>query len=445
MSKGSVFWQRADGDYPRAVRAEGVYVTTDDGRRILDGTGGAMVATIGHGVRDVIEAAYEQAQAVGYVHGGHFANPAAEELGDRLADLAPGDLEHVFLVSGGSEATESALKLARQYHVEREEPSRYQVISRWRSYHGCTIGALSMSGSVARRRPYEPLLLPFPHIPPSYCYRCPFDLTYPDCEIRCATALEDAIRNAGPEHVSAFIAEPVVGSAGGALVPPPEYFPMIREICDRYGVLLIADEVMTGIGRTGKWFAMEHWDVLPDLVTVGKGISGGYAPLGAVIARDSIRDAVAGGSGVYVHGFTYDGHPTSAAAGAAVLRYVLEHDLANESAAKGTYLMEQLEPLRDIPIVGDVRGIGLMVGIEFVRDRETKDPFPRDERLAERIAEAAFERGLIVYPCTGIADGVQGDAVLIGPPLNVTYDELDALVAMLSEAVGSISAEAASA
>ena len=441
MSAGNVFWQRADRQYPTVVRAEGAYIYTDDGRRFLDGSGGAMVASIGHGVREVIEATYSQARQSTYVHGGHFSNPAAVELGERLAALAPGDLNHVFLVSGGSEATESAAKLARQYHVERGEGTRYKIISRWASYHGATLGALSMTGHVARRRIYEPLLGPFPHIPPSYCYRCPFGLTYPDCEIRCATVLEDAIQQSGEENIAAFIAEPVVGAAAAAIVPPPEYFPLIREICDRYGVLLIADEVVTGMGRTGRNFAVEHWDVLPDMITVAKGISGGYAPLGAVIAREPIVQAIAEGSAIFAQGFTFDGHPASAAAGAAVLRYVVEQDLVAESARKGPLLMEKLAPLQESPIVGDIRGLGMLVGLEFVRDRVSKEPFPSEVNLAGRVTQEAFERGLIVYACRGMADGVRGDAVLLAPPLNINEEDMDAIAEMLTEAVASVAEE----
>ncbi len=435
-----LFGRSSTHQQPRVRKAEGVWIETEDGRRILDGSSGALVASIGHGVREVIEAQYRQAENISYVHGTHFTVDAQAEMAERLAEMAPGDLDRVYPVSGGSEANESAVKLARQYFLEIGQPSRHLVIARWTSYHGNTLGALSLSGHVARRRQYIPLLLAEPHIPPCYCYRCPFDLTYPSCSVKCAHALEDEIKRQGPEYVAAFIAEPVVGAAGGAIVPPPEYFPIIREICDRYGVLFIADEVMTGIGRTGETFAVNHWNVLPDVITTGKGVGGGYAPLAAMIVSEPVYQAIAGGSGAFVNGFTYGGHAPSMAAGAAVLKYVQEHDLVAQAARRGDYLAGKLEPLRQRRIVGDVRGIGLMHGIEFVRDRATKAPFPRALHVAERIGEAAFERGLIIYPGFGNADGVDGDQILIGPPLVISEPELDQLTAMLIGAIDAVEA-----
>lgn len=433
-----LFRRSATRTYPRVVRAEGVWIETDDGRRILDGSSGALVASIGHGVREVIEAQHAQAEQVSYVHGTHFSVAAQEELAARLAALAPGDLDRVYPVSGGSEANESAMKLARQYFLESGKVQKHKVIARWTSYHGNTLGALSLSGHAARRRPYAPMLLDEPHIPPCYCYRCPFGLEYPSCGVRCAHALEDEIKRQGPEYVAAFIAEPLVGAAGGALTPPPEYFPIIRAICDRYDVLFIADEVMTGIGRTGESFAVNHWNVVPDIITTGKGVGGGYAPLGAMIVREPVFDAIASGSGSFVHGFTYGGHPPSAAAGAAVLRYVVEHDLIAQASRRGETLARLLEPLRSNPIVGDIRGKGLMWGIEIVRNRESREPFDRALRVAERVGEAAFEHGLIIYPGSGNVDGVRGDQLLIGPPLVITEDELDVLVDRLLQAITAV-------
>ncbi len=436
-----LFGRSAGQQPPRVRRAEGVWIEIEDGRRILDGSSGALVASIGHGVREVIDAQQQQGESVSYVHGTHFTVDAQEELARRLAALAPADLDWVYPVSGGSEANESAIKLARQFFLETGRPSRHKLIARWTSYHGNTLGALSLSGHVARRKPYIPMLLDEAHIPPCYCYRCPFDLSYPDCGVKCAHALEDEIKRQGPEYVAAFIAEPVVGAAGGALTPPPEYFPIIREICDRYEILFIADEVMTGIGRTGSGFAVNHWNVVPDIITTGKGVSGGYAPLAAMIVREPIYQAIAEGSGAFVNGFTYGGHPPSMAAGAAVLKYVADHDLVAKSARRGEYLAARLEALRSNHIVGDVRGMGLMRGIEFVRDRATKAPFRRELHVAERVAEAAFERGLIIYPGFGNADGIDGDQILIGPPLVISEQELDQLIEMLSGAIAEMEAE----
>jgi len=434
-------FKRSAKPLPEVVRAEGVWIETSDGKRYLDGSAGALVASIGHGVQTVVEAQARQAGAVAYVHGTHFSVPAQEEMAARLAALAPGDLDRVFPVSGGSEANETAIKFARQVHLEHGEGERQLTIGRTTSYHGNTLGTLAVSGHAPRRRPYLPLLKDQPHIPPAYCYRCPFGLEYPSCEIRCATALEDEITRTGPQYISAFIAEPVVGAAGGALVPPPEYFPLIRQICDRYGVLLIADEVMTGIGRTGAAFAVDHWEVQPDMITTGKGVGGGYAPLGAMIVREPHFQAIAQGSGAFMHGFTYGGHPPSCAVGAAVLGYVEEHDLIARAAAMGARLRERLTPLLERRIVGDLRGLGLMLGVEFVRDRATKEPFARALRVAERIGEAAFARELIVYPGSGNVDGVRGDQVLIGPPLVISEAEVDLLAARLIEAVDAVEGE----
>ncbi|MGD9894305.1 MAG: aspartate aminotransferase family protein, partial [Dehalococcoidia bacterium] len=370
--------------------------------------------------------------------GTHFSVPAQENLAARLAAMAPAGLDRVYPVSGGSEANESAITFARQVHLERGEPERHLTIGRQTSYHGNTLGALAVSGHAARRQPYRPLLRDQPHIPASYCYRCPFGLEPASCGARCAEELEVEVKRTGAQYISAFIAEPVVGAAGGALVPPPEYFAIIREICDRYGVLFIADEVMTGIGRTGKNFAVDHWNVVPDVITTGKGVGGGYAPLGAMIVQERHFQTIAQGTGSFVHGFTYGGHPPSVAAGAAVLAYVQEHDLVARSATMGERLAERLDPLRDRPIVGDLRGLGLMRGIELVRDRRTKEPFDRSLRVAERIGEAAFERGLIIYPGSGNADGINGDQILIGPPLVISEAEVDLLAERLIEAVDAV-------
>ena len=438
---GHLFRRSAAQPLPEVVRAEGVWIETADGKRYLDGSAGALVASIGHGVREVVEAQARQAGAAAYVHGTHFSVAAQEEMASRLAAIAPGDLDRVFPVSGGSEANESAIKFARQVQLERGAAEKHLTVGRETSYHGNTLGALAVSGHAARRRPYRPLLRDQPHIPAAYCYRCPFDLEPERCGVRCAEELAAEITRTGPQYIAAFIAEPVVGAAGGALVPPDDYFGVIRQICDRYDVLFIADEVMTGIGRTGKSFAVDHWGVLPDVITTGKGVGGGYAPLGAMIVREPHFQTIAQGSGAFVHGFTYGGHPPSVAAGAAVLAYVEEHGLVEHAAAMSERLAERLEPLRQRRIVGELRGLGLMRGVEFVRDRRTKEPFERGLRVAERVGEAAFARELIVYPGSGNADGVRGDQLLIGPPLVISAEEIDLLAARLIDAVDAVTAE----
>lgn len=434
-----LFHRMPGAPLPLAVRGEGVFIYDRHGNRYLDGCSGALVANLGHGREDIARAIADQAARLAYVHAGAFTTEPAETLARMLAALAPGDLNRVFLVSGGSEATETALKMARQYWVGRGRPEKYLVISRRLSYHGATLGALAMSGHAARRRPYRPLLADFPQIPPCYHYRCPFCAHEPDCNLRCADALEEEILRVGPEYVAAFIAEPVVGAAAGATTPPPGYFEAVRQICDRYDVLFIADEVMTGFGRTGRMFGIEHWAAVPDIIATGKGLSAGYAPLGAVIAREEIYRTTQSGSGGFIHGFTYSGHPPSAAAGVAVLTILQEEGLVEAAARQGEYLKAALLRLQDRhPIIGEVRGKGLMLGLEFARDRTKKEPFARDLKVSERVVAAALRRGLCVYPGSGTVDGVRGDHILVGPPLVISRAELDLLVSALDGALSEV-------
>jgi adenosylmethionine-8-amino-7-oxononanoate aminotransferase len=360
------------------------------------------------------------------------------DLADRIAALAPGDLNRVWFVSGGSEATENAVKLARQYHVERGQPSRFKVISRWQSYHGGTLGALGYGGHTFRRRKYLPALNDQPKIPPAYRYRCAFCHDRSACNLECARALERTIRLEGPENVAAFIAEPVVGAALGAVPPPAGYFTAIREICDRYEVLFIADEVMTGFGRTGRMFAMEHWGVVPDIVAVAKGISGGYTPLGAVVAREHLIAQFERNGSNFVGGHTFTGNPLSCAVGLAVIDYLLAHDLVTQANSVGSYFLARLEALRSHPIVGDVRGMGMLVGLELVKNKETREPFPPEQRISARIGVEALERGLISYPGTGSVDGVEGDHILFGPPLIMTREQVDELVDILDRSISAV-------
>src|SRR5580693_2388942 len=322
MTDEAVFPRNFLKKYPRAVRGEGCFVYTDDGRRFLDASGGAAVVTIGHGVESVGRAMAEQATRLAYVHSSQYHSAVVEKLAERILSLAPRGMQsggRVYFTSGGSEATETALKLARQYWIERGEKKRYRVISRKQSYHGSTLGALSASGNVKRREPFAPLLSEWGHIEPCYCYRCPFGLKYPECNVECADALDRLLSSEGAGDVAAFIFEPVVGATLGAVVPPPGYVERIAEICERHGIALIADEIMSGMGRTGKPFAVQHWDVEPDIILVGKGIASGYAPLGAVLVAPHVVEAFENGSGAFQHGFTYQAHPVATAAGNAVL------------------------------------------------------------------------------------------------------------------------------
>ena len=428
--------------YPVITRGKGVFLYDQAGREYLDAVGGIAVVNVGHAVPEIIAAMTEQAQRVAFVHGGSFANEPAMALCEELATWTPPGLRHVLLLSGGSEATETAMKLARQYHLERGRATKYRVISRWTSYHGNTIGALSMSGRTAWRGEFVPYLQQFPKIHPPYCYRCPYGTTYPGCQVACADDLERVITLEGPGSIAAFIAEPVIGTSAAGVTPPPEYYPRIREICDKHDVLFIADEVITGIGRTGKNFGIEHWGVSPDMITTAKALSSGYVPLAAVILHDKVHDAIAKGSGHMTQGFTYSGHPLCSAVGLAVLKYLKSHELVENAARIGRLLLQRLEALKRFPIVGDVRGIGLLQGVEFVADQATKRPFPPEAGVTRRIVEAALAEGvMVVGGMSGMIDGVAGDHIQISPPYIFTEANVEQLVRALEAAVQKVMRE----
>jgi adenosylmethionine-8-amino-7-oxononanoate aminotransferase len=435
---GAQFPRNFRKSYPLAVRGDGCWIHTDDGRKLLDAAGSAAVVSIGHGVETIGGMMAEQSRALSFVHSSHFHTRAAEGLAERLLALAPKNIREggrVFLTCGGSEATETALKLCRQYFVERGEPRRSRVISRWQSYHGSTIGALSLSGNTGRRQPFLPLLPEWGHIPPCYCYRCPLQLRFPECNVACADELEKKLAEE-PATAAGFIFEPVSGATLGAVAPPDGYAQRTAEICRRHGILLIADEVMTGLGRTGKKFAVDHWGVEPDLITVGKGAASGYAPLGAVLVSARVAETIARGSGRFVHGFTYSAHPVSAAAGLAVLDYLEKHKLFDRVAEIGGELGRALEGLKaKFPMIGDVRGKGLLWGMEFVRDRESREPFAPGENVADRVFDAAFDAGVLTYPNHGCADGKRGDHLLFAPPFILTKEEIQILVSGLESAL----------
>jgi adenosylmethionine-8-amino-7-oxononanoate aminotransferase len=394
------------------------------------------VSSIGHGTREVVEALKAQLDSVEFAHTSQFTNRPQEELARLLAELAPGGLNHAYFVSGGSEAVESAIKMARSYWVQMGRPEKWMVIGREQSYHGNTLGALAAGGNPWRRAIYEPMLYQRPRVAPCYCYRCPFNKDPAHCAIECADDLERALKEVGPEKVSAFIAEPVVGATSGALVPHDGYFRRIREICDRYDVLLIADEVMTGMGRTGKWFAMRHWGVVPDMICVAKGLAAGYVPIGATLVHDRIVDTFTNRKNVFQHGHTYMGHPLAATAGVAVINYIKDHGLVDKSAKMGDELLARLrEHLGDHPYVGDIRGKGLFVGVEFVADRTTKTPFEPELGFNRLLGDTAFKLGLIIYPMGGTLDGRHGDHVLIAPPFVITKAQIGRLVELLHKAI----------
>jgi adenosylmethionine-8-amino-7-oxononanoate aminotransferase len=428
-----VFYRNLRKYYPTVERGEGIYIYDTEGKQYIDGSGGAAVIGIGHGVEEITEAMVRQAEKISFSHGSQFTSQAAIDLAFKLVQLSPKGLTRVYFLSGGSEAVETAVKMARQYQVERGKPEKYKVISRWTSYHGNTLGALALSGHTGRRRYYLPLLQHTPHIVPAYCYRCPFGLNPERCELECALDLEKTILYEGPDSVSAFIAEPIVGATAGALVPKDGYFQKIREICDRYDILLIVDEVMTGLGRTGKNFGINHWDVIPDMIVASKGLSSGYTPIFVVIAKEEIHRTIREGSGAFVHGHTYNQNPLSSAIACAVIDYLLRHDLISRSAKMGQYFVRSLQSLSHHDFVGDVRGKGLFAGIEFVKDKGTKEPFDPKLRLNVLMGNRAFEKGLITYPGGGGADGIRGDHLLLAPPFIITEEEIGKIVSILDE------------
>ncbi len=437
MSPGDhVFYRRPSFPHPQVVRGSGVYLWDDRGRRYLDASGGPVVVNIGHGVQEVVQAMAAQAGAVAYVHGATFTTAALERYSERLAPLVPLDRPRFYYLTSGSEAVEAAIKFARQVQVAHGEDGRDIVIARWGSYHGATLGALAVTGKPAMRRLYATMFRDQPHIPPPYCYRCPFGAAYPACDVACAQALEEEILRQGPGRVAAFLAEPVGGATQGAVVPPPAYWPRVRQICDRHGVLLIADEVMTGFGRTGRWFAMEQWGVRPDVMTMGKGATGGYFPLSIMAVRGADVETVVQAHGDYNHGGTFSHHAVGVTAALATLDYLEAHDLVATAAARGAYLGQRLaERLGELPCVGDVRGVGMMWGIEFVADRASKAPFPPAAGFGRRVCDRALERGLILYPGHGGVDGTAGDHLMIAPPFCIAEEEIDWAVQVLQDAI----------
>jgi adenosylmethionine-8-amino-7-oxononanoate aminotransferase len=436
----SLFPRNFRKTYPQAVRGEGCFIITADGRRYLDGAGGAAVVTIGHGVESVARAMAEQAGRLAYVHSSQFESAPAAELARRLLALAPKSFRNgrVYLTSGGSEATETAIKLCRQYFLERGETKRIRIVSRRQSYHGTTLGALAVSGNLARREPFAPLLNEWGHIPPCYCYRCPMGLHYPECNVDCADELDRLLRRENPETVAAFIVEPLSGATLGAVPPPNGYLERIASICREHRILLIVDEVMTGMGRTGKTFAVDHWSVEPDVILVGKGVASGYAPLGGLLVNQRIVETIERGSGIFLHGFTYGGHPVAAAAGVAVLDYIAQNNLFERVESAGRELRAALEPLAQLSVVGDIRGMGLLQGIEIVRDRATREPFPPEAHISNRIAEDAMESGVITYPMQGSVDGRRGDHILLAPPFTISSQQIQMIACALSKALGEL-------
>ncbi len=432
-----IFGRSTKGTLPVAVAGDGCYLVDADGRRYLDGSGGAAVSCLGHSNAAVRKALHGQIDQLAFAHTGFFTSAPAERLADRLIEQAPQGIDRVYLVSGGSEAVEAAIKLARQYFLEIGQPDRRRVIARRQSYHGNTLGALAAGGNAWRRAQFAPLLAETSHISPCYDYRDRQEgETSETYGRRVADELETEIRRLGPETVMAFVAEPVVGATAGAVPAVPGYLKRIREICDRHGVLLILDEVMCGMGRTGHLFACLQDGAAPDMITIAKGLGAGYQPIGALLTSAAIYDAIAAGTGFFQHGHTYMGHAMAATAANAVLDEILGRDLLTRVRVQGDRLDAALRAEFDgHPHIGDIRGRGLFLGIELVQDRETKAPFDPARGLATRIKEEAFVAGLICYPMSGTIDGQNGDHVLLAPPFIIEDAQIDELVGKLSTAI----------
>ncbi len=433
----NVFPRTANAAPPMVARGEGVYLYDRDGKAYLDGSGGAAVSCLGHGDAHVRAAIHRQIDTVAFAHTGFFTSDPAEGLAARLAALAPGDLSRVYFVSGGSEAMEAALKLARQYFIEIGQPERCRIIARRQSYHGNTLGALSVGGNAWRRKPFAPMLIDVAHVSPCNAYRGPADgesdAEYVD---RLVEEIEAEIERSGPETVMCFVAEPVVGATMGAVPSVGDYFRKIRALCDRHGILLILDEVMCGMGRTGTLFACEGDGVAPDICTIAKGLGAGYQPIGAMLCSSRIYDAIVGGSGFFQHGHTYIGHAAACAAGLAVVERLVDDGVAARVSPTGTRLRALLEDrLGGHPRVGDIRGRGLFRGIELVEDRETKASFDPGLKIHAKVKKAAFEAGLICYPMGGTVDGRVGDHILLAPPFIMTDDQSEELVDKLAGAI----------
>ena len=421
--------------YPLVIRGEGCWLYDSEGRSYLDACGGAFVACLGHGVAEVVDAMADQVRQVGYVSGMAFTNAAAEALADELAGLALGDLSHFYFLSSGSDAIEAALKLARQYWVERGRAEKELVVAFAPAYHGNTLLALSLGAREHYKTYFQPWLLEVPRIAAPYSYRCPcrgHDAGCPRCS---GHALEELLLRLGPERVAAFVGEPVGGSSTGAAVPRADYWRTIREICDRHEVLWIADEVLVGAGRTGTWSALAPFDAVPDIQVMGKGVSGGYAPLAVVAAPRRLVDVLAASASSLLHAQTYIHSPAMCAAGVAAIRHMRRHDLIARCATMGRLFHQRLQALRDLPHVGDIRGRGLLAGIEFVEDVDSGAPFLREQRFAERFTASAERAGLMVWPNTGQADGLNGDLVMLAPPFVISEAEIDEIVTRFRSAL----------
>jgi len=435
---GNVFGAVHGPLLPKAIcdHGEGIYLFDQDGKRYIDFSGGPHVVSIGHGDKRVREAMMAQMEKVSFFFRGFWLNEPLLALAERVIKVSPPNFKLCQFCNSGSEANETAIKIAHQYHVERGKPEKYMVIGRWQSYHGMTLGALSVSGHTVRRLKFGPLLHNWPKISSPLCYRCAHDLTYPSCNIRCAQELDEIINQVGSQYVSAFIAESIGGAGTACMVPVPEYYPIIRETCDKHDILFIDDEVICGFGRTGKWFGIEHWGVSPDIMTSAKGMTGGYTPMAVVIIDGKIGRLFSEKGASFIHGFTMEGNPVSATACLTVLDIIEKEGLVARSARLGEYFFKRgRAKLAHHPAVGDIRGKGLLMGIELVKNKETKEPFDPARRAANRLQQIAMEHGVMGYPTTGVDNGVRGDTFLVSPPFIITEAQIDTAFDLLDGAI----------
>jgi len=427
---GNVFYRTMNHPRPKIAYGQGIYLFDENGKRYLDGSGGPLVVNVGHGRSEIVEAMAAQAQAAGYVHAIMFTSEPLETYARELATVVPLPNPRFYFLSSGSEVVEGTMKLARQIQMARGEDRRHLIISRWQSYHGMTLGALAVSGRPGLRSPYLEMMRDTPHIPTPYTYRQPLSGE------ELARRLEEMILAYGPENVAGFIAEPISGASLGAAQPPDDYWPLVRDICDHYGVLLIADEVLVGLGRTGRWWALDHWGVVPDILVTSKGTAGGYFPLGFIAAKGQDVDQIRQSLGDFNHGGTFSHHAIGAAAGLATLNILRKEQLIENSADLGLVLGEILrQALGNHRHVGDIRGRGLFWGIELVQDKGTKTPFPVKDGIARKVWLRAFDLGLVIYYSTGCADGKNGDVVMLGPPLIINRHQISEMVDCLKEAI----------
>ncbi len=429
MADNTVFWRDLSQPPVELVEGQGVYLFDRKGRRYLDAASGAAVSAIGHGNEEVAEAMAEQAKKLDFAHMSKFYSRSLVDLTDRLVGISPPEIARAHPVSGGSEANETAVKLARVFQIQRGKPRKYKVISRASSYHGATLGVLALSGKTKRQEAYAPLMRSNQKIAPAYCYRCPYGKSPSTCSLECADDLERAIVQEGEDTVAAFIAEPVSGSSAPGVHPPDGYWERVRGICDEYGVLLIVDEVMSGLGRTGRWWGIDHSGVVPEIITAAKGVGAGYSPLGAVLIHEKIYEVMEETGGKLNHGFTYGGNPISAAAGAKVIDVMRRDGLVGRAAEMGEILLKRLkESIGDHPQVGEIRGRGLLIGVEFVRDRGAREPFAEEDGVPGRIRSACMDYGVYIYPGGSTVNGTRTSQILLAPPFIIAEEGIDELI-----------------